>query len=120
MGLPWLQQPMTTVVLASPPGPLLVDSDTDPLSGEIMDTVLEREVLSLSMDTVLLLDWRIGTMFMDMSLPLDMPSASLTLDFPPLTSSAPSFTLDTEREMLNLSTDMVLALLFILELPLLS
>merc|ERR1711862_202579 len=73
---------------------------------------MEREVLNLPMYMVLLLLSRTGTMFMDMSWPLDMPLTNLTLDFPPLTSSALSFTLDMEREVLNLHTDTVLLLLW--------
>merc|ERR1712055_1132292 len=77
---PWLPQPMTTVVLVLPPGLPLEDLELHHNALVAMDTALEREKLSLSMDTLELPLWRTETMSMDMSVLLDILSTNLTLD----------------------------------------
>merc|ERR1719228_1014189 len=94
-----------------PPGLLLLDMESNLLYGELMDTVLVREVLSLSMVLVLLVPSRTTTMSLDTSLDLDMPSTSLTLDSADPTSRLADFTLDMEKGVLSLLA-MVLLLPF--------
>merc|ERR1712055_969311 len=102
---PWLPQPMTTVVLVLPPGLPLEDLELHPNALVAMDTALEREKLSLSMDTLELPLWRTETMSMDMSVLLDILSTNLTLDFLLHSRLVPSFTLDLARGRLSLSMD---------------